>query len=204
MKILGLLLLLSGGMIFSYNGYTWLEQRNSVVDLSMQSNTHAMDYQLVEKESSTNIEKSEPENIPLLEEGSQIAELTIPKLERLYPVYWGTESTSLKKGVGMYDSQWTVTPDIVGHTVLSGHRDTVFRDVGDLVEGDQLHLKFEGTNYIYEIVDIWITDKNDRTVIVNKDSSILTLTTCYPFNYLGNAPERYIIQSELIRKEKNS
>jgi len=43
----------------------------------------------------------------------------------------------------------------------------------------------------------WITDPEDRSVIVDKDESMLTLTTCYPFDFIGNAPERYIIEAEL-------
>ncbi len=46
----------------------------------------------------------------------------------------------------------------------------------------------------------WITDAEDRTVIVEKDKPTLTLTltTCYPFNYIGDAPDRYIIEASLI------
>ena len=43
----------------------------------------------------------------------------------------------------------------------------------------------------------WITDAEDRTVIVEKDKPTLTLTTCYPFNYIGDAPDRYIIEASL-------
>lgn len=52
--------------------------------------------------------------------------------------------------------------------------------------------------YIYQIQKHWIADANDRTVIVAKDKPTLTLTTCYPFNYIGDAPERYIIEATLF------
>jgi sortase A len=56
----------------------------------------------------------------------------------------------------------------------------------------------DGNVYTYQIRKRWITHAEDRTVIVPKKEPILTLTTCYPFDYVGNAPDRYIIQSELI------
>lgn len=133
-------------------------------------------------------------------EGDRVATLFIPKINQTYEVFWGTDEQTLKKGVGMYISQWTVTPDQEGHTVLSGHRDTVFRPLGELEKGDRLYVTYKGIDYEYIIRKIWITHANDRTVIVEKDEAILTLTTCYPFYYIGSAPDRYIIQASLVRK----
>lgn len=52
--------------------------------------------------------------------------------------------------------------------------------------------------YTYEIQKMWITHADDRTVIVKKEEPTLTLTTCYPFDYIGDAPDRYIIEAKLI------
>lgn len=134
------------------------------------------------------------------EVGESVANLVIPKLNQSYEVYWGTDDDTLAKGVGMYVSEWTVTPDKEGHTVLSGHRDSVFRPLGDLESGDQIYVTYRGIDYEYIINKIWITDANDRTVIVEKDEATLTVTTCYPFYYIGSAPDRYIIQASLIQK----
>jgi sortase A len=101
----------------------------------------------------------------------------------------------------MYDSKWTVSPNQNGHVVLSGHRDTVFRNFELVNKGDHLYFTYEGTIYDYQVRKIWITDKDDRSVIVKKTTPTLTLTTCYPFDYIGSAPGRYIIQAELVSKE---
>lgn len=130
--------------------------------------------------------------------GDQVGELIIPKLERIYEVYWGTDDDTLDQGVGYHVSDFTTPPDGLRHTVLSGHRDTVFRKLSELEDGDRLYVRFEEKDYEYQIREIWITDAEDRTVIVNKDIPTLTLTTCYPFDYFGAAPDRYIIQAELI------
>lgn len=130
--------------------------------------------------------------------GAEIAALVIPRIGQKYSIYWGADEKTLKRGVGMYVSDLTTPPDGNGHTVLSGHRDTVFTQLGELKEKDKLLVEYNGAIFTYEVRKIWITDENDRTVIVKKDRSILTLTTCYPFNYIGSAPDRYIIQAELI------
>lgn len=135
------------------------------------------------------------------ETGEYVANLIIPKLNKSYEVYWGTDDDTLAKGVGMYVSEWTVPPGEEGHTVLSGHRDSVFRPLGELDNGDRFHVIYKGVNYEYEINKIWITDAEDRSVIVEKEEPTLTLSTCYPFTYIGNAPDRYIIQAHLIQKE---
>lgn len=132
--------------------------------------------------------------------GKNIATLTIPEINSNFDVFWGTDEGTLSKGVGMYVSEWTTAPNNYGgHTVLSGHRDTVFRELGELEKGDQMLLEFQGEVYSYQITKTWITDAEDRTVIVNKEHPTLTLTTCYPFDYIGNAPDRYIIESRLIK-----
>lgn len=135
-------------------------------------------------------------------DGEEVAWLEIPSINSAYRVYWGADDETLKQGVGMYVSEWTTTPEEQRHTVLSGHRDTVFSELESIVEGERLALRYKEETYIYEVNSIWVTDANDRTVIVDKDEATLTLTTCYPFQYLGNAPDRYIIQSSLVEVKK--
>src|SRR5699024_3909974 len=132
--------------------------------------------------------------------GEEIATLVLPSIGISYDVFWGTGDNVLAKGVGMYDSEVTTTPDQMGHTVLSGHRDSVFRPVGDLEDGDSIYIQYRGRDYEYEIHKIWITDAQDQSVILDKKNPTLTLTTCYPFEFIGDAPDRYIVQAEYIRE----
>ncbi|QQK78154.1 class D sortase [Salicibibacter cibarius] len=155
---------------------------------------------LLDDEREEPTEDGEDQTTEDYEIGEGVAKLVIPKLNKAYETYWGQDEDTLSGGVGMYDSEWTTSPAGGGHTVLSGHRDTVFRPVGDLFEGDSLYVTYEGVDYEYEIKETWITDKDDRSVIVEKDTPTLTLTTCYPFEYFGDAPERYIIEAELVNK----
>ncbi len=130
--------------------------------------------------------------------GDKVGDLIIPKLSAILPIIEGTDPDELEKGVGHFAQ--SVLPGEKDNSVLSGHRDTVFRNVGKLKVGDQLVTKTSAGIFTYKIVKMWITTEDDRTVIVShKGKQILTLTTCYPFNWIGPAPQRYIIQSVLVK-----
>src|SRR5690606_103564 len=132
-------------------------------------------------------------NVP--KKGERFADLIIPKLDLRLPVVEGTGEKELRKGIGHYTD--SVLPGEPDNAVLAGHRES-FRDIGRLKKGDRIivETKDEGT-FVFTVRDTWITDKDDRTVIVSHDEAVLTLITCYPFNYIGAAPERYIVQAEL-------
>ena len=129
-------------------------------------------------------------------EGDHIGSLTIPVLEQKLPIIEGTGRDELKKGVGHFIQ--SVLPGEEDNCVLSGHRDTVFAKLGELKTGDQLIVETSAGTYTYEIKRIRIVDKDDKTVIVPSDHAILTLSTCYPFNFVGNAPDRYILTADLV------
>lgn len=136
------------------------------------------------------------ENRPKL--GELFASLIIPRLGVEIPIWEGVAEEKLAKGVGHYSR--SVLPGEPDNSVLSGHRDTVFRRLGELKKGDQLQVKTNNGTFVYKIEKMWITTAEDRSVIVPHSTPILTLTTCYPFGYLGSAPDRYIIQSKLLAK----
>ena len=115
-------------------------------------------------------------------EGDNIGSLIIPALEMELPIFQGTTENELKKGVGHFME--SVLPGEKDNSVLSGHRETVFRKLGDLVVGDILVLRTSAGIFTYIVSSTRIVEKDDRTVIVPTDHAVLTLTTCYPFNYV--------------------
>ena len=129
-------------------------------------------------------------------EGDIIGSLRIPALKQKLPIIEGTGAEELKKGVGHFIQ--SVLPGEKDNCVLSGHRDTVFANLGKLNIGDQLIVQTSAGTYTYEIKRIRIVDKDDKTVIVPADQAILTLTTCYPFQFIGSAPDRYILIADLV------
>lgn len=128
-------------------------------------------------------------------QGDKIGTLTIPSLKMSLPIYEGTEDKELEKGVGHYAG--SVLPGEADNCVLSGHRDTVFSGLQSLKKGDSIIVKTSAGIFTYRIRKIRIVEKEDTTVIVPRPAATLTLTTCYPFTYIGSAPQRYIISAYL-------
>ena len=151
-------------------------------------------------------EKKEPAKDQLYakrpETGDLMGELYIPKLEATLPIYHGTDEDELEKGVGHYAG--SVLPGEKDNSVLSGHRDTVFRKLGEVGEGDLLVTKTEAGTFTYKVRKVRIVDADDRTVIVPKPKATLTVTTCYPFSYIGSAPERYVLIADLLKSEMDN
>ncbi|RHW37392.1 class D sortase [Neobacillus notoginsengisoli] len=133
--------------------------------------------------------------------GEEIGSLYIPKLDATLPIYHGTNEDELEKGVGHYAD--SVLPGEKDNSVLSGHRDTVFRKLGEVGVGDMLVVTTEAGKFEYKVRKVRIVDADDRTVIVPKPRAMLTVTTCYPFNFIGNAPDRYILSAFLVTSELN-
>ncbi|MBB5179253.1 sortase A [Planomicrobium koreense] len=132
-------------------------------------------------------------------EGDNIGDLYIPKLEATLPIIHGTDEEELEKGVGHFAG--SVLPGEDDNSVLSGHRDTVFRELGEVGKGDLLVVTTEAGKFTYKVRQVRIVDEDDRTVIVPKPRATLTVSTCYPFDFVGYAPDRYILVADLISSE---
>lgn len=128
--------------------------------------------------------------------GDLIGNLAIPELEVSIPIYHGASEEELKKGIGHVAN--SKLPGEDGNIVLSGHRDTVFHRLGELKVGDSLHVENGRQSYHYKIKRIRIVKADDTTVLVPKPKETLTVTTCYPFRFIGSAPERYVLEAVRI------
>ena len=129
--------------------------------------------------------------------GETVGILKIPKIKAELAIVEGTDPDDLEKGVGHYKGSYF--PGDKGQIVLSGHRDTVFRKLGELKLGNHLTIQMPSGNYTYEITRTKIVKSTDKSIItLQKQQEELILTTCYPFYYVGNAPKRYIIYAKLL------
>ncbi|AXF56249.1 class D sortase [Salicibibacter kimchii] len=198
------MIVIAGLALAGFSGYEWMQSSQSVESIDEKTeSTEELQPEASEPDPEPAEEKEaespDPSKTYDFAKGEEIAAFEIPSIDSRFEVFWGTDDATLDQGVGMYVSdEWTETPNVQKHTVLSGHRDTVFTELGDVEEDDVMHVEFDGWVYEYKIDDIWITDAEDRTVIVEKEDPVLTVTTCYPFDYIGAAPDRYIMQGELV------
>lgn len=149
------------------------------------------------KEGKSVLQTEQPVN-DSFEQGEAIGILKIPRLKAELPIIEGTDEDELEKGVGHYST--TVFPGQHDQILLSGHRDTVFRSLGELEIGDIFLVSMPYGEFTYEITDSKIVDADDTTVIRSTaPNEILTVSTCYPFSYVGNAPSRYILNANRIQ-----
>ncbi|QKY70098.1 class D sortase [Lentibacillus sp. CBA3610] len=122
--------------------------------------------------------------------GDAFATLEIPKLDKVLPIVEGADPDSLAKGVGhLTDS---VYPGQNDQIVLSGHRDTVFRQFDKIEIGDRYNVTTPYGNYTYEIKVTEIVPADDTSVIGETGEEVLVVSTCYPFDYVGGAPDRFV------------
>ncbi|CAM3951096.1 class D sortase [Mesobacillus zeae] len=126
------------------------------------------------------------------QQGDVVGILEIPRLKAELPIIEGTDEDDLAKGVGHYKD--TALPEGKDQILLSGHRDTVFRRLGELKKGDILRIRMPYGDFDYSISDSEIVEADDRSIIKpTAPDEILTLSTCYPFSFVGDAPQRYIL-----------
>ncbi|MGA8943524.1 MAG: class D sortase [Thermoactinomyces sp.] len=197
-KIIALILVTAGVFYAGYSGTNYfLKSRlvNTSTEADLKADTEVAEAganQLQQTDWLIVEEEQRPEK------GDYFANLIIPKLQAKMPIVEGTHEDELERGVGHYAG--SVLPGEPDNTVLSGHRDTVFRKIGLLKPGDRLLVETKYGKFEYTITRTWTTTPDDRTVIVPHNKPVLTLTTCYPFTYVGPAPERYIIQAEQMKR----
>jgi len=120
--------------------------------------------------------------------------LEIPRLKLSEVVASGEDDKTLKVAIGhLLD---TPLPWAQGNSVLAAHRDTHFRPLRDIRQGDLVLLKTRKGVFEYSVKDTMIVAPTDVWVMAPSTERRLTLVTCYPFNYIGSAPQRFIVQAD--------
>jgi sortase A len=129
----------------------------------------------------------------LVEADAPLAVLTIAKLDIEVPVYNGADDFNLNRGVGRIKGTARVGAD--GNLGIAGHRDGFFRGLKDIALGDGIDLLTAAGTETYTVSSIDIVDPLDVSVLAPTGQKSLTLVTCYPFYYVGHAPQRYIVRA---------
>jgi sortase A len=124
-----------------------------------------------------------------------LAVLRIPKLQLEVAVLNGTDELSLNRGVGHISG--TAYPGEEGNIGVAGHRDGFFRGLKDIKPGDIIELQSLNRSDEYRVERIVIVGPKDVSVLQPKPAPSLTLVTCYPFYFIGSAPQRYIVEAWL-------
>jgi sortase A len=129
-------------------------------------------------------------------EGSVRGRIEIPRVGISALVLEGVTGTTLRHGVGHIPG--TALSQPAGNVGLAGHRDTVFRGLKDIKKGDLIDLETLEGSYRYSVDWAQVVDPNDVGVLAVSNRPELTLVTCYPFYYVGSAPERFVVRAHLL------
>jgi sortase A len=129
--------------------------------------------------------------------GSTIGRVDIPRLGVSAVVRAGSDARTLRLAVGHIPG--TALPGDTGNVGLAGHRDTFFRRLRDIKTGDQIRMETRDGNFAYRVERTDIVNPTDVWVLDPTAQPVLTLVTCYPFNYIGSAPQRFIVRAVLER-----
>ena len=128
--------------------------------------------------------------------GTPLAKLIVPRLGISVVVAEGIDSSVLRRAIGRIPS--SALPGEPGNVALAGHRDTFLRPLADIRQGDLLILESPTARYAYRVVSIEIVDPHDTHVLGAPDYPALTIVTCYPFRYVGPAPQRFVVQARQV------
>jgi len=137
-----------------------------------------------------------PVSIPPPPDGVAIGQIEIARLGVSVVVVQGESDSILERAIGHLAR--TAMPGMEGNVVLAGHRDTFFRPLKDIVEGDRITLKTPGRDFDYVVESTSIVTPKDVYVLDATGGETLTLITCYPFYYVGSAPNRFIVRARAV------
>jgi sortase A len=124
---------------------------------------------------------------------SPLAVLRIPKIHLEVPVLPGTDDSVLDRAVGHVEN--TAQPGTDGNSGIAGHRDGFFRALKDIIPGDAIELDTLQRTDVYRVERTWVVDPEDLSVLDQTSTQTLTLITCYPFYFVGSAPQRFIVRA---------
>jgi sortase A len=124
-----------------------------------------------------------------------LALLRISRFQLDAPVLEGTDDLTLNRGVGHIVG--TALPGEEGNIGIAGHRDSFFRVLKNIKEGDTIELVTARRTEKYTVDHIVLVRPDDVSVLRSRPIPSLTLVTCYPFYFIGSAPQRYIVQAAI-------
>ena len=136
-----------------------------------------------------------------IKKDAPLAVLRIEKLKVRVPVFEGTDDLVLNRGVGWIAG--TARPGAVDNSSnigMAGHRDGFFRGFKDIAVGDSVELATLGVVSRYVVNNIEIVNPDNVAVLRPRGKPSLTLVTCYPFYFVGDAPQRFIVHAALTQK----
>ena len=128
--------------------------------------------------------------------GEAIGKLTLPRLGAELYVVEGDGDAELRRGPGHISG--SAMPGQLGNCIIAGHRDTHFRVLEDVRRGDTIVLRTRRGLFSYRVESLRVVSPDNTSVLEATSTAVLSLVTCYPFYYVGNAPERFVVEARMV------
>jgi len=129
-----------------------------------------------------------------------VGRLEIPRLGFSVIVSEGTDDATLRRAAGHIAG--TAVPGQRGNVGIAGHRDTLFRPLRNIRQDDTILLTTLQGEYQYRVVSTRIVNPSDVAILNSDGNDALTLVTCYPFYFVGPAPDRFIVRAERMTQKR--
>ena len=140
--------------------------------------------------------------LPAVAQAGLIGRLEIPRLGLSAILIEGDDPKTLRRAVGHVPG--TPLPGQSGNIALTGHRDTFFRPLRNIRENDIILVTTLQGEYLYRVLSTRIVAPDNVAVLNGGHGEILTLVTCYPFYFVGAAPDRFIVRAERLHSISRS
>jgi sortase A len=186
LRLIRNVLLIIGLLALSYVGYSLLDAR-----LYQAEQARRFERELKE----TKLPRAERSGIAV-SEGSPLGRIEISAVGLTTMILEGTEEGTLRRAVGHI--RGTPMPGQRGNVALAGHRDTFFRELRDIRVNDEITLTTLTGSYNYRVDSTTVVKPEEIEVLKDDGADTLTLVTCYPFNFVGSAPKRFIVRARRI------
>jgi len=197
MQWLSRVFLLSAVLLLGYCGYVvadaWVFQHLAAQSFEAQVQAHSNI-----REASPAVEQNTTatQNVPAVASDGSIGRLEIPDVGLSVMVEEGTDESTLQRAAGHIEG--TALPGRPGNIGIAGHRDTFFRPLRNLHRDNIITLTTLRGAYRYRVLSTKVVKPDDVSVLRADQQDILTLVTCYPFYFVGPAPNRFIVRAERV------
>jgi sortase A len=122
--------------------------------------------------------------------------LAVPKIGLEVPIFGDTSVLHLNRGAGLIEG--TAHPGQAGNVGIAGHRDGFFRALREIRVGQEINVRTPRVHYTYRVASVAIVDAADARLLQTTTAPVITLVTCYPFYFIGSAPQRFVVRGVLI------
>lgn len=184
--------LFAGGVLaLGYCGFvlidSWIFQRRASEELERR---------LSRERTGSEAPKGSAVRPPAIGADGLLGRIRIERLGLSAIVFEGTDRTTLRRAAGHIPR--TGLPGEPGNIGIAGHRDSFFRPLKDIVKEDVITLTTLRGEFRYRVVSMRVVAPTEVSVLAPTAQEVLTLVTCYPFYFVGSAPERFIVRAERI------